>query len=145
VSDSNRTGTPADGVAYDNTADPVWARKALDLYQDHRLQVAAFDTEGVISAQVWGPCPRCDHDLNVQSTLNAPIPGLRQGRGLWATLTGQAPPGGAGIPSTVEVGCGCGHAHREAPENTLGCGVSFRLPTTPLGPPVVPANPRKPQ
>jgi hypothetical protein len=39
-------------VAYENTADEAWARKALDLYERRELQVEAFDTEGVVSAQV---------------------------------------------------------------------------------------------
>ena len=135
---SDSTGTPADEVAYENTADPVWARKALELYQDRRLQVAAFDTEGVVSAQVWGTCPRCGHDVNVQPTLNTPIPGLREGRGLWAALTGRTTNSRPAIPPSVEVGCGCGRLHAGAPEKVLGCGVSFRLPTAP---PVSPDGP----
>lgn len=113
-------------MVYENTADPVWALKALDLYRHRRLQVAAFDTDGVVSAQVWGPCPRCGHDIDVAPTLTTPVPG--QGRGWWATLTGQAVSGGDGIPATVEVGCGCGRTHPKAPGTpdgsgtVLGCG-----------------------
>jgi hypothetical protein len=125
------TGAPATEAAYENTADEVWARQAFDLYQRCQLQVMAFKTEGVVSAQVWGSCPRCGHDLNVQMTLNAPIASLRAGRGLWATLTRQDAPDAPGIPDTVEVGCGCGHTHPGAPEQVTGCGVSFRLPTAP--------------
>ena len=54
--------TPAAEVAYENTADEAWARNAFDLYERRELQVRAFDTEGVVSAQVWGPCPRCGHE-----------------------------------------------------------------------------------
>src|SRR5512135_2736806 len=114
------TGTPATEVAYENTADEAWARQAFDLYQRGRLQVQAFDTEGVISAQVWGTCPRCGHELNIQQTLSTPI-ALREGRGLWAALTRQARRE-PGIPDTVEVGCGCEHAHPGAPEKVKGCG-----------------------
>lgn len=137
-------------MVYENTADPVWALKALDLYRHRRLQVAAFDTDGVVSAQVWGPCPRCGHDIDVAPTLTTPVPG--QGRGWWAALTGQAVSGGDGIPATVEVGCGCGRTHPKAPGTpdgsgtVLGCGVSFRLPTGPpgdsLGAPGTPAAPQ---
>jgi hypothetical protein len=49
------TGTPVAEVAYENTADETSARQALDLYQQCRLQVQAFDTEGVVSAQIWEP------------------------------------------------------------------------------------------
>ena len=118
-------------VAYENTADEAWARKALDLYRRRQLQVQAFGTEGVISAQTWGTCPRCGHELNVQQTLNTPIASSRGSRGLWAVLTRREVPAAAGIPDAVEVGCGCGHAHPGAPKEVTGCGVSFRLPTAP--------------
>jgi len=129
------TGTPATEAAYENTADEAWARQALDLYHRGQLQVQAFDTEGVVSAQVWGTCPRCGHELNVQMTLNTPIVGLREGRGLWAVLTRRDVPVAPGIPDAVEVGCGCGHTHPGAPGQVTGCGVSFRLPTTSPDPP----------
>jgi hypothetical protein len=124
-------GTPAAEVTYENTADEEWARRALDLYQRRQLQVQAFDTEGVVSAQVWGICPRCGHELNIQMTLSTPIVGLRERRGLSATLTRHDVPAAPGIPDAVEVGCGCGHAHPGAPRQVPGCGVSFRLPTSP--------------
>lgn len=132
---SEGTAVPKGDVGYENTADPVWARRALDLYRQRLLQVATFSTEGVVSAQVWGPCPRCGHDISVQPILTAPVVG--QGRGLWAKLTGRGRDGDE-IPPTVEIGCGCGRAHPRAPNKpdgsagkVLGCGVSFYLPTTP--------------
>jgi hypothetical protein len=124
-------GTPVPEVAYENIADEASARAAFGLYQDRQLQVQAFDTEGVVSAQVWGTCPRCGHELNTQMTISTPIVGLREGRGLWAEWTRRDIPTTPGIPDTVEVGCGCGRAHPGAPEQVTGCGVSFRLPTTP--------------
>lgn len=123
------TGTPPPETAYENTADEAWARQALDLYRRRQLQVKAFSAEGVISAQIWGTCPRCGHELNVQLTLSTPIPGLRGDRGLLAALTRRD--GSPGVPDTVDVGCGCGHAHPGAPGHVTGCGVSFRLPTSP--------------
>jgi hypothetical protein len=84
---------------------------------------------------VWGTCPRCGHELNVQMTLSTPIPGSHRERGLWAALTRRDVPAPAGIPESVEVGCGCGHTHPGAPEPVTGCGVSFRLPTAPPDPP----------
>lgn len=124
---SDAAGTAADEVAYENTADLAWGRRALELYQRRELRVQALDTEGVVAYQAWGPCPRCDHDLNVQQTLSVPVPGLRGG--VWATLTGRVIHNGSGIPDAVEVGCGCDRHHPGAPEQVRGCGVSFRLPT----------------
>ena len=129
------TGDASAGeVAYENTAEEAWARRALDLYQRRELQVEAFDTEGVVSAQVWGTCPRCSHELNVQQTLSVPLIDSA-GRGVWSALTRREAPATPGIPDAVEVGCGCGHPHPGAPEQVAGCGVSFRLPTAPPGPP----------
>src|SRR5260370_11482782 len=134
-------GTPVPEVAYENTADEAWARQAFDLYQRRELQVQAFDTEGVVSAQVWGTCPRCGHALNIQKTLSTPVAALRGGRGLWAALTRRDVPAAPGIPGAVEVGCGCGKSHPGAPEQITGCGVSFRLPTTPPDRPPVSRSP----
>jgi hypothetical protein len=131
-------GTPAPDVAYENVADRASATAALGLYEAGLLQVQAFDTEGVVSAQVWGTCPRCGHDLDVQLTLSVPIIGVRGERGLWAGRDRRGTPDSPGIPDTVEVGCGCGRAHPGAPENVTGCGVSFRLPTSPPDAPAVP-------
>lgn len=122
-------------VAYENTADEAWARQALELYQRRQLQVQAFDTEGVVSAQVWGTCPRCRHEMNVQQTLSTPITGVRGSRGLWPSRTRRKGPTAVGVPETVEVGCGCGRIHPGAPEHVSGCGVSFRLPASPPDPP----------
>lgn len=124
-------GTPTADVGYENTADEKWARQALDFYRRGELQVLAFDTDGVVSAQVWGTCPRCGHEMNVQMTLSAPLIGLRTGRGLWGALTRRDLPASSGIPDSVEAGCGCGQAHSGAPAELTGCGVSFRLPTAP--------------
>jgi hypothetical protein len=130
--ENDAAGTPAAEAGYENTADERWALQALDFYRRGQLQVEAFDTDGVVSAQVWGTCPRCGHEMNVQMTLTAPIGGLRAGRGLWGTLTGRDVPPSSGIPDTVEAGCGCGQVHSGAPGELTGCGVSFRLPTAPI-------------
>lgn len=115
----------AAGVDYENTADEELAKKALDFFQSRELQVAAFSTDGVISAQVWGTCPRCGHDLDIQLTLSAPV---ATSRGGWPSIRRKD---AAGVPESVEVGCGCGLTHAGAPEHVTGCGASFRLPTTP--------------
>ena len=118
----------AAGVDYENAADEDLAKKALDFYQRRELQVAAFNTDGVVSAQIWGTCPRCGHSLNIQVTLSAPI---ITWRGVWRPIGRKDP---AEVPENVEVGCGCGLVHARAPEHITGCGASFRLPTTPPAP-----------
>jgi hypothetical protein len=131
-------GTSATEVAYENTADEAWASLALDFYQRRQLQVQAFNTEGVVSAQVWGTCPRCGHELNAQPILSTPIVGVRDGRGLWASLTRRDSPEAPRVLETIEVGCGCGRTHPGAPDQVTGCGVSFRLPTALPDPPARP-------
>ena len=121
-------GTAGTEVDWANTADKTWAMQAIDFYQRRQLRVEAFNTEGVVSAQVWGTCPRCLHDLDIQVTLNAPVLTWRGG---WSSIGRR---NASGIPDDVEVGCGCGFAHAGAPEQVTGCGVSFRLPTAPPAP-----------
>ncbi|GAA3951878.1 hypothetical protein [Actinoplanes auranticolor] len=117
-------------IPYENTAGSAWAAKALDYVRRKRLRVAVLDSDGVVSAQVWGTCPRCSHDLDCQLTLTIPVLDVRDGRGLWPNLGFPAPKVGTSeIPPSVEVACGCGRTHPDAPEKVLGCGVSFRLPT----------------
>jgi hypothetical protein len=118
----------AAGVDYENTADEDLAKKALEFFQRRELQVAAFNTDGVISAQVWGTCPRCSHDLNIQLTLSAPVITWRGG---WSPVGRKD---ASAVPEDVEVGCGCEVAHAGAPEHVTGCGASFRLPTAPPAP-----------
>jgi hypothetical protein len=121
-------GSAGTAVSYENTADEAWAQRALEFFRSRQLQVEAFDTEGVVSAQVWGTCPRCGHELDVQMTLSAPVVTWRGG---WS----RSGRGNAfGVPAHVEVGCGCGLTHAGAPEQVTGCGVSFRLPTEPPSP-----------
>lgn len=113
----------ADEVRYENTATESWANLALDAHRQGRLQAVVFTTDGVGSAQVWGSCPRCHHELNIQQTLTAAVV---VDRGIWSTLTQRS--AGAAPPDSVEVACGCGRGHQGAPDGVTGCGVSFRLP-----------------
>ena len=129
------TGDASAGeVAYDNTADEASARQAIDLYRRSELQVKAFNTEGVVSAQIWGTCPRCGHQLNVQQTPASPC---RLARGprptVGADRAGRSRDGP--VPRPWRPRRGWAHAHPGAPEQVTGCGVSFRLPTPPPAPP----------
>lgn len=109
-------------VGYERTAAENWAQRAWDLYQSGQLRIAPFNTDGVISVQVWGTCPRCSHSLDVQQTLTAPVVTFRGG---WSSIGRKD----TEIPPYIEVGCGCEHTHDGAPEHVKGCGVTFRLPT----------------
>jgi len=121
---------PATEVAYENITSLEWSQRAFDLLQRGQLHVKIFNTDGVISAHVWGPCPRCGHDLDYRPTLSAIVPELGGSRGLWTALTGRSTLKGSSVPEAVDVGCGCGRDHPGAPKTVRGCGVSFRLPTS---------------
>jgi hypothetical protein len=110
-------------VDYERTAADDWTQRAKDLYQSGQLRVAPFNTNGVVSVQIWGTCPRCAHSLDVQQTLTAPL----VTRGGWPHIGKQ----NTEIPPYVLVGCGCGVSHDGAPSQVTGCGVTFRLPTAP--------------
>lgn len=122
---NDSSDTASSEVDYENTASEVWAQQALELYKQRRLQVRAFSTEGVVSTQIWGPCPRCGHELDIQMTLSAPLVTWRGG---WPSAGRRNAPG---VPDNIKVGCGCEVAHTGAPGEITGCGVSFPLPTTP--------------
>lgn len=111
-------------VGYQSIAGGDWEQQALDYYRSRQLQLQAFSTDGVVSVQIWGTCPRCHHDMDVQQTLTAPVVTYRGG---WKGLGGKGP---ANVPASIAVGCGCGLTHDGAPKDTTGCGLSFRLPTT---------------
>ncbi len=122
------SATPADQVPYEDDDDPAWDDRALELVRNNALQLESFapdGPDGVVSVRVSGACPRCRHDLDVRRTLTAPL--LRTA---WRSLLGghasTAPqlPG----PHLVDVACGCGRAHPQAPGAMRGCGVAFRMP-----------------
>lgn len=124
----NSDPPPAGPVPYEDVADAAVAAQAFALYRRRELQVVAFHTDGVVSAQVWGPCPRCGHTLNVQQMINVPVVETR-GRGWLDALRRRH--ADTGVPGTVDVGCECHEHHPGAPELVRGCGASFRLPTGP--------------
>ena len=117
-------------VAYENTVDRRWGERAVEFLDGGLLQVKASEVDGVVSAQVSGPCPRCEHALDVRSTLAGAVADVRAGRDWLDVLTGRAA-AVTRVPEIVQVACDCGQAHRGAPPGGRGCGVSFRLPTRP--------------
>ncbi|MFI8237804.1 hypothetical protein ACIF83_11200 [Streptomyces sp. NPDC085866] len=113
-----------------NTAEPwlatsefTWTDRAYDLLEQKLLQAEVKVVDGgVLTTWVWGCCPRCSGQLHdVQDhTAVGDFTGSRGGPGV---------AGGALEPAfvRVDVTCGCGVAHANAPENTTGCGVTFRV------------------
>lgn len=101
-----------------------WTEKAYQMMGDGDLHGEAISREKIVRSRVWGPCPRCAHELDDQQTHTAVL-------SIMGTET-------RGWPSRrrseeqeslleVDVSCGCGDQHSGAPEGTTGCGVSFRV------------------
>jgi hypothetical protein len=115
-------------IGYERTAVGDWVPRVQELYQSGQLCIAPFSTDGVVSVQVWGTCPRCLHNsLDVQRTLTALVPVTRGG---WSSIGRKD----AEIPASVEVDCDCGLSHDGAPQHVTGCGATFSLPTAPPAP-----------
>ncbi|MDO0924645.1 hypothetical protein QQY24_04140 [Streptomyces sp. TG1A-8] len=103
--------------AYVATSDVQWTNRAYRMLLDRRPTVSRRGGDGVPGLVVSGPCPRCEHHLVDRRVLLA-LTGLGATRG-----------GSAGAPETVvlDVTCGCGSTHQDAPEGVTGCGASFRI------------------
>jgi predicted alpha-1,6-mannanase (GH76 family) len=124
--------SPAE-ARYENTAALEWTVKAHEMLRRGELHARAFYSDEVLSAHVWGTCPRCGHALDVRETLAAAVITPRGSRGWWTALTGAI----TGQPTSrdfdlpaeipIDVGCACEYPHAGAPDRTWGCGVSFRI------------------
>ncbi|KUJ65766.1 hypothetical protein ACZ90_43475 [Streptomyces albus subsp. albus] len=108
--------------AWESTSEFTWTDKAYDLLEHNLLRAEANVIDGVLTTKVWGCCPRCSgqlHDVQVP-TVVGDFTGTRGGQGeAHAALESPV--------VIVDVTCGCGVPHRNAPEGTTGCGVSFRV------------------
>ncbi|MFF7441162.1 hypothetical protein [Streptomyces sp. NPDC008122] len=105
-------------LAYLQTADYGWTRRAFELLGTRALTVTPYEGGGAPCFVVEGPCPRCDHHLVDRQVTTG--------------LTGMSGPsrgeGGNRAPAIVlDVTCGCGGAHENAPAGAVGCGASFRI------------------
>jgi hypothetical protein len=120
-------------VDYESATSYEWTEKAHAMFDRQKLQGYFLDTDGVLSAHVWGACPRCGHPLDARPVLTTVVTNLRGERNLWHKFTGLLSGHSASDDSAVsdvevvDIGCGCGYSHPGAPEDTKGCGVSFRL------------------
>lgn len=121
-------------VPFRESADYSWTEKAFNMLKQGDLQGEMTIRDGIITSCVWGSCPRCNHALDDRQTHTAVtnlMGGTRRGS------SGSGTPDGIGIGSVffaVDVSCGCGNSHPDAPTGTSGCGVSFRveLPLPPV-------------
>ncbi|NWF27310.1 hypothetical protein HW130_13680 [Streptomyces sp. PKU-EA00015] len=101
------------------TADFEWTERAFRLLESQQLTVSRHGAGDVPGYVVSGPCPRCGHHFTDRQVLVA--------------LAGLSGPDrqehGGVVPAAVvlDVTCGCGSAHDDAPEGTAGCGASFRI------------------
>lgn len=122
-------GTRSSDEPYRESMEFAWTEKAFGMLQHGELHGNVIATHGIVQSRVWGPCPRCQHQLDDRQVLTAVtnLPG-GQWRGRGGTATTQSD------TDTVEpkfydidVSCGCGDSHPEAPAGMTGCGVSFRV------------------
>ena len=93
-----------------------WTERAFRLIESGGMRAGVVVGEGVVTATVGGPCPRCGHqfvDRQVGQAV-APVRGGHAGEPLPPTVV-------------IDVSCGCGEPHEGAPEQVTGCGVAFRV------------------
>lgn len=106
---------------YEKTTAFVWTERAFELLETGRLSAEIQQpSPGVEASHVWGKCPRCGHDVDDWQPLST-VTGLIGSRG-----PDSAAPGTVAV-ETVDISCGCGIVHPGAPDDTTGCGVSFRI------------------
>ncbi len=114
---------------YQESADYAWTETAFEMLERQDLHGEVISRGGIVRSRVWGPCPRCRHDLDDRQTHTA-VTSLMgwQPRGRGGTDPGQPGVGDADAPFiAVDVSCGCGTSHPDAPAGQAGCGVSFRV------------------
>ncbi|MBT2482966.1 hypothetical protein [Streptomyces sp. ISL-94] len=98
-----------------------WTERAFRLLEAEQLTVTEHGAPAAAGFVVSGPCPRCEHHI--------------VDRRAFVALTGMGGGGRDGGTDATEavvldVSCGCGTAHQDAPEGVTGCGASFRIELT---------------
>lgn len=61
---------PAD-EPYQELVDYSWTEKAYDMLERGELHGEVISREGIVRSRVWGPCPRCGHELDDRQTHTA--------------------------------------------------------------------------
>jgi hypothetical protein len=103
-----------------------WTEVAYDMLEDGRLTASITATGGIQTARVDGPCPRCEHPLNVQQILD-----IVTGEDM-ATLGSHVATVNVDEYVPLIVPCECTEGHDGRPEGvTHGCGINFRLDVRP--------------
>ncbi|MFI5496792.1 hypothetical protein [Actinoplanes sp. NPDC051859] len=110
---------PEQDVPHCRTTAFEWTERAFHLVAAGTVVVRTVEVGGVVSAELSGPCPRCGHHL-IDRQVGSAVTEVRGAAGV-----------GAGPRSVVlDVSCGCGRPHPNAPEQVTGCGVAFRVQLT---------------
>ena len=109
-----------DLTPYASTAAYEWTERAYRMLLEGQIKARSYDSDRVLSSHVWGACPRCGHQLDHRQVHTAVAAG--PGRQTGGQIIPPTPP-----TLLVDVPCGCQHTHPDAPDGTLGCGVSFRV------------------
>lgn len=111
---------------YEKTTAFGWTKRAFELLESKKLWAEIQERQpGVRWSHVWGDCPRCGHRIDDWQPLSA-VTGLVGGRRSHSDVRDPVD------VEPVDVGCGCGSTHPGAPEDTTGCGVSFRVELEPV-------------
>lgn len=113
---------------YERTTAFRWTERAFELLETGKLRAEIKQPrQGVRVAHVWGQCPRCGHHLDDWQPLSALT-------GVVGTRRPDSAAHDAVDVEVIDVGCGCGMVHSDAPAETTGCGVSFRIELEPISP-----------
>lgn len=111
---------------YEKTTAFRWTEHAFALLEIGKLYAEIQQPcPGVRVSHVWGQCPRCGHHLDDWQTLSA-VTGLVSARRSDAAAHDSVD------VEPIDVSCGCGMTHPDAPPDTTGCGVSFRIELEPI-------------
>ena len=122
------TATTPPEEPYQESVDFSWTEKAFEMLGHDDMHGEVISRGGIIRSRVWGPCPRCEHDLDDRQIHNAAV-GLMGGQRQDPRGPGGQPADGVPGPVffQVDVSCHCGTSHPGAPAGQPGCGASFRV------------------
>jgi sarcosine oxidase delta subunit len=131
VADQNEDVTPGGSaddepdVEYLESCDLAWTEAAYEALIAGRLHGEVSLNESVLTSRVWGPCPRCGHEIDDRQTHTAVTDAH-------AVRRQDAPVVVAGdadkfVFVPVDVTCSCDSTTHGAPAHKKGCGASFRV------------------